>query len=63
MACPAVAAFLSIHNMCGGMIAVFGSKAAKARWLPGLASMEQVFPYCLTESGSGSDDAALRTRA
>ncbi|TMV68112.1 acyl-CoA dehydrogenase, partial [Thioclava sp. BHET1] len=63
MACPAVAAFLSIHNMCGGMIAAFGSEAAKARWLPRLASMEQVFSYCLTEPGSGSDAAALRTRA
>jgi alkylation response protein AidB-like acyl-CoA dehydrogenase len=63
MACPAVGAFLSIHNMCGGMIDKFGSEATKARWLPRLASMETVFSYCLTEPGSGSDAAALRTRA
>lgn len=62
-ACPSVAAFLSIHNMCGGMIERFGSEAAKARWLPKMCSMETVFSYCLTEPGSGSDAAALKTRA
>lgn len=63
MACPSVAAFLSIHNMCGGMIDKFGSPDAKARWLPGLCGMETIFSYALTEPGSGSDAAALRTRA
>lgn len=63
MACPSVAAFLSIHNMCGGMIDKFGSDADRQRWLPGLCAMDQVFSYCLTEPGSGSDAAALRTRA
>jgi alkylation response protein AidB-like acyl-CoA dehydrogenase len=63
MACPAVSAFLSIHNMCGGMIDRFGTDEQRARWLPALCSMEKVFSYCLTEPGSGSDAAALRTRA
>ncbi len=63
MACPAVGSFLSIHNMCGGMIDKFGSAETKAKWLPALCSMEKVFSYCLTEPGSGSDAAALRTRA
>ncbi len=63
MSCPAVGSFLSIHNMCGGMIDKFGSEATKAKWLPALTSMEKVFSYCLTEPGSGSDAAALRTRA
>ena len=63
MACPAVASFLSIHNMCGGMIDKFGSDAAKAKWLPSLCRMDRIFSYCLTEPGSGSDAAALRTRA
>ncbi|KAB2885127.1 MAG: acyl-CoA dehydrogenase [Albidovulum sp.] len=63
MACPAVGSFLSIHNMCGGMIDRFGSAETKARWLPALCTMEKVFAYCLTEPGSGSDAAALRTRA
>ncbi|WP_374300859.1 acyl-CoA dehydrogenase family protein [Paracoccus sp. (in: a-proteobacteria)] len=62
-ACPSVAAFLSIHNMCGGMIDKFGSDDARARWLPKLCSMETVFSYALTEPGSGSDASALRTRA
>jgi alkylation response protein AidB-like acyl-CoA dehydrogenase len=62
-ACPATAAFLSIHNMCAGMIARFGSDTSKARWLPGAASMQTIFSYCLTEPGSGSDAVALRTRA
>jgi len=63
MACPSVGSFLSIHNMCGGMIDGFGSDALKAEWLPKLCSMEKVFSYCLTEPGSGSDAAALRTKA
>ena len=63
MSCPAVGSFLSIHNMCGGMIDKFGSEETKARWLPPLTSMEKIFSYCLTEPGSGSDAAALRTRA
>lgn len=63
MACPAVASFLSIHNMCGGMIDRFASDAVKAEWLPALCTMDKVFSYCLTEPGSGSDAAALRTRA
>ncbi|HHL22895.1 MAG TPA: acyl-CoA dehydrogenase [Aliiroseovarius sp.] len=63
MACPAVGSFLSIHNMVGGMIDKFGTEAQKAKWLPDLCSMDKIFSYCLTEPGSGSDAAALRTRA
>lgn len=63
MACPAVGSFLSIHNMCGGMIDSFGSEALKARLLPGLCAMTTIWSYCLTEPGSGSDAAALKTRA
>ncbi|MDG1280072.1 MAG: acyl-CoA dehydrogenase family protein [Pseudorhodobacter sp.] len=63
MSCPAVAAFLPIHNMCGGMIDRFGSEAARQKWLPELCAMTKVFSYCLTEPGSGSDAAALKTRA
>lgn len=63
MACPSVAAFLSIHNMCAKMIDTFGSDEFKARVLPKAMTMETVLSYCLTEPGSGSDAAALRTRA
>ncbi|WP_163850284.1 acyl-CoA dehydrogenase family protein [Pseudooceanicola aestuarii] len=63
MSCPSVAAFLSIHNMCAKMIDTFGAPELKDRVLPGIVSMETVLSYCLTEPGSGSDAAALKTRA
>lgn len=63
MACPSVAAFLSIHNMCAKMIDTFASDEMKARVLPKAMTMETVLSYCLTEPGSGSDAAALKTRA
>ncbi|MFG1422672.1 acyl-CoA dehydrogenase family protein [Roseixanthobacter liquoris] len=61
--CPATSAFLSIHNMVAAMIDRFGDDAQRLAWLPGLCSMERVASYCLTEPGSGSDAAALKTRA
>ncbi|MDJ0629142.1 MAG: acyl-CoA dehydrogenase family protein [Rhodobacter sp.] len=61
--CPSVAAFLSIHNMSATMIDKFGSEELKARFLPSVLRMETLVSYCLSEPGSGSDAAALRTRA
>ncbi|PZW41346.1 hypothetical protein C8P66_12153 [Humitalea rosea] len=61
--CPTVSAFLSIHNMVAWMVDRFGDDAQRAAWLPGLLTMEKIGAYCLTEPGSGSDAAALRTRA
>ncbi|KEJ97868.1 hypothetical protein SAMN05444149_101431 [Pseudosulfitobacter pseudonitzschiae] len=63
MACPSVAAFLSIHNMCARMIDSFASDDFKARVLPDVLTMNTVLSYCLTEPGSGSDAVALKTRA
>jgi alkylation response protein AidB-like acyl-CoA dehydrogenase len=63
MACPTVAAFISIHNMCAHMIAAYGAQALRETWLPRVVTMETIVSYCLTEPGSGSDAAALRTRA
>lgn len=63
MACPSVAAFLSIHNMCAKMIDTFGSEDLKADLMPDVLSMNTVLSYCLTEPGSGSDAAALKTKA
>ncbi|SDY75730.1 hypothetical protein SAMN05216215_103446 [Saccharopolyspora shandongensis] len=60
---PSIAAYISIHNMCAGMIDRFGNAEQRARWLPGLCSMERLASYCLTEPGAGSDAAALETRA
>ena len=62
-ACPSVAAFLSIHNMCAAMVAKYAGDETRERWLPKMATMEAITSYCLTEPGSGSDAAALRTRA
>jgi alkylation response protein AidB-like acyl-CoA dehydrogenase len=61
--CPTVAAYLSIHNMVAWMIDRFGDDAQRAQWLPELIPMRRIASYCLTEPGSGSDAAALRTRA
>jgi alkylation response protein AidB-like acyl-CoA dehydrogenase len=61
--CPSTSAFVSIHNMAAWMIDRFGSKAVKDRYLPSLVGMEQIASYCLTEPGSGSDAAALKTTA
>ncbi len=62
-ACVSTAAYLSIHNMAAWMIDRFGNEAQRARLLPKLMSMEHFASYCLTEPNSGSDAAALQTRA
>src|SRR5512143_1683549 len=61
--CPATSAFISIHNMASWMIDTFGGDTVKAKFLPGLVTMDQMASYCLTEPGSGSDAAALKTTA
>ncbi|RRQ52670.1 acyl-CoA dehydrogenase family protein [Sphingorhabdus wooponensis] len=61
--CPTTSAFISIHNMAAWMIDCFGSAELKARYLPDLVSMHKIASYCLTEPGSGSDAAALKTSA
>jgi alkylation response protein AidB-like acyl-CoA dehydrogenase len=57
------AAFISIHNMASWMIDRFGSDEQRKRFLPKLVTMEKIASYCLTEPGSGSDAAAMKTRA
>ena len=61
--CIATAAFLSIHNMCTRMIETFGNTAQHEKWVKPLAGLELMASYCLTEPGSGSDAAALKTKA
>ena len=61
--CPATSAYISIHNMAAWMIDTFGSPELKGRFLPDLVSMKRIASYCLTEPGSGSDAAALKTTA
>ncbi|WP_256461742.1 acyl-CoA dehydrogenase family protein [Acuticoccus sp. I52.16.1] len=61
--CPTVSAYISIHNMCAWMIDRFGNEEQRREWIPGLATMETLASYCLTEPAAGSDAAALKTRA
>ncbi len=61
--CTSTAAYLSIHNMASWMIDRFGTDAQRRKWLPKLTTMELIASYCLTEPGSGSDAASLRTKA
>jgi alkylation response protein AidB-like acyl-CoA dehydrogenase len=61
--CPSTSAFISIHNMASWMIDRFGSAELKAKYLPSLIPMERMASYCLTEPSSGSDAAALKTKA
>jgi alkylation response protein AidB-like acyl-CoA dehydrogenase len=62
-ACPSTAGFLTIHNMVAWMISRFGDDEQRARFLPKIVLGEHFVSYCLTEPGSGSDAAALKTRA
>lgn len=61
--CPSTSAFISIHNMASWMIDRFGDQALKDKYLPSMIPMDRIGSYCLTEAGSGSDAAALKTRA
>jgi alkylation response protein AidB-like acyl-CoA dehydrogenase len=61
--CPTTSAFISIHNMASWMIDAYGSEKQRTEWLPRLCTMELLASYALTEPGSGSDAAALRTTA
>ena len=56
-------AMMTIHNMATWMIATWGTETVKAAWCPELVTGEKLASYCLTEPGSGSDAASLRTSA
>jgi len=59
-----VRGFLAVH---GSLVALcihdWGSQAQKERYLPGLATGEQIGCYCLTEPNAGSDAGSLETLA
>jgi len=62
-ACPSIASFISIHNMTAWMIDTYGTGEQRQTWLPQMTKLEKYCSYCLTEPGSGSDAAALKTKA
>ena len=45
------------------IINTYGTEAHRAEWLPGLAMGEQLWAFALSEPGSGSDAASLKTTA
>ena len=63
MGCTTTTAMLTIHNMATWMVATWGSEEAKRTWMPSLVSGQNIASYCLTEPGSGSDAASMRTTA
>lgn len=63
MGCTATTAMMTIHNMATWMIATWGTDSIKQQWCDDLVSGQKLASYCLTEPGSGSDAAALRTSA
>ncbi|MFT3763265.1 MAG: acyl-CoA dehydrogenase family protein [Pseudoxanthomonas sp.] len=60
---PSTSAFFSIHNMATWLIAGFARDEVRAHWGPLLTSGAKLASYCLTEPGTGSDAASLKTRA
>ena len=62
--CAAIATIVGAHLGIGSKgIVHYGSAAQKKRWLPGVAKGDPLCAYALTEAGSGSDAASLKTRA
>ncbi len=60
----AIALIVASHNsLCAAHILNFGSEMQKQKYLPPLAHGEKLGAWALTEPGSGSDAAALKTRA
>jgi alkylation response protein AidB-like acyl-CoA dehydrogenase len=59
----AVGLGVSVHTLSCHALATFGSDEQRKRWLPAMLGGEQLGAYCLSEPQSGSDAAALRTRA
>lgn len=53
----------SHNSLCTGHIVLAGNEAQKRAYLPALATAEKLGAWGLTEPGSGSDAAGMRTRA
>src|SRR5919202_3776696 len=62
-ACATTGLILAVQELGSLAIKLAGTDEQKARWLPQLASGESLAAYALTEPGSGSDSAAMRTEA
>ena len=60
---PSTTAFITIHNMATWMLGTWATDAVRAEWGEQLTSGQKLASYCLTEPGSGSDAASIKTRA
>ena len=54
---------LAVQALGGYPFNIAGSEEQKKKWIPPLASGEKLAAYGLTEASSGSDAAAMKTRA
>ncbi len=59
----AVGLGVSVHTLSCFPVAAFGTDEQRERWLPDMSGGELLGAYCLSEPGSGSDAAALSTKA
>jgi alkylation response protein AidB-like acyl-CoA dehydrogenase len=62
-ACATTGLILAVQELGALALKLAGTDEQKERWLPRLASGEWLAAYALTEPGSGSDSAAMRTTA
>lgn len=63
-ACASTAVTMSVTNMVGEAIAVFGTEEQKRRFIPKVIGGDYpIGSFCLTETSAGSDAAALKTKA
>ncbi|MEZ5543902.1 MAG: acyl-CoA dehydrogenase family protein [Lysobacteraceae bacterium] len=60
---PSTTAYITIHNMATWMLATWATPSVRETWAAKMAAGEKFGSYCLTEPGSGSDAASLKTRA
>ena len=60
---PSTTAFITIHNMATWMLGTWATPAVRDHWGPQLTTGQKLASYCLTEPGSGSDAASIKTRA
>ncbi|MGB0360081.1 MAG: acyl-CoA dehydrogenase family protein [Endozoicomonas sp.] len=63
MGCTATTAYITIHNMVTWMVGEFATERVKSDWGKELCTGDKLSSYCLTEPGSGSDAASLKTMA
>ena len=62
-ACATTGLILAVHELGSFAVRLAGTDEQKERFLPRLAKGESLAAYALTEAGSGSDSAAMRSEA